>query len=524
MYTERTPHKKSRRLRQLGPAQYPAHEGPRWIQQLTHKSSRLVAFMNSCHKLMKLHAFAIARFLPSLQLGLPAPWRLPLLGLLLCLSAPCAAVELDGVKVALAENQGATVVKVERLAKFKLRLEVERKDNAKSLALRVDLPSSGPHAWPAADVEVRDAEGKALLVQRSGIEWEKLLIPLPAALTTCVVQAVEPAGGWPPPTRERDQTLVDSAGGLQLRVARWPHGRKAALSIRFDDSHPTHLSKAIPLLDEYGFRGTFMINPGKNESGSRHRSDFQDHLAEWTAVAKTDRHELANHSAHHRGGFGDEDMEAEVAEAAQAIWQLTPGRSKLTALNLGGGTRWDTTRTLRYYLAKYHQFDASSGSLGMDDVYGGRVQAFREMLARHLERGLWCRVHYHYIGEGLSTSEANFRAALDLVKQHQSELWIAGMADIHKYQTERNAAKLSLLKADAHQLHFQLTCATDPLLYDQPLAMELFAPATWKQSKVVIKGAQSTITPSVDVNQDGVMLLRFQVAPRDAAYSIHADS
>lgn len=226
--------------------------------------------------------------------------------------------------------------------------------------------------------------------------------------------------------------------------------------------------------------------------------------------------ELANHSAHHRGAKGDDDMEREIGGAAEAIWKLTPGRSKLMALNLGGGTMCETTRTLRHYLDKYHQFDASSGSLGMDDSYGGRVEAFRKALQTHLERGLWCRVHYHYIGEGLSSSEANFRAALDIAKRHQDKLWIAGMADIHKYQTERSSTKLTLVKSDAKSLAFQLDCATDATLYDQPLTLEVTAPA----AKVVIKDEAGASIATQLIEVGGAKLLRFEVPPRDAVYSI----
>ena len=155
-----------------------------------------------------------------------------------------------------------------------------------------------------------------------------------------------------------------------------------------------------------------MICPGGREPNSRRRSDFEDHRAEWEAVAQLGDQEFANHSAHHRGAIGDEDMEAEIGEAAKAIWKLFPGKSKLMALNLGGGTMWETTKTLRYYLDKYHLFDASSGSLGMDDVYGDRPSAFRQHLERHLEGNGWCRIHFHAIGQGLNTSEANFRAGI----------------------------------------------------------------------------------------------------------------
>jgi len=212
-------------------------------------------------------------------------------------------------------------------------------------------------------------------------------------------------------------------------------------------------------------------------------------------------------------------MEAEIGAAAQAIWNLTPGRSKLLALNLGGGTRWETTHTLRYYLDKYHQFDIS-GSLGMDDVYGRRVAAFREHVEGHLARGLWCRVHFHYIGEGLSSSEANFRAALDIAKEHQSDLWIAGMADIHKYQTQRNASKLTLRQSDSQRLTFQLTCLTDATLYDQPLTLEVAYPASLDVSRPTVKDAQGKAIFLRAGEAQGVPVLRFDVPPQDAVYSI----
>jgi len=159
---------------------------------------------------------------------------------------------------------------------------------------------------------------------------------------------------------------------------------------------------------------------------------FETQHTEWEAVMKQGDMELAEPLPRIIAVRRATRTWREIGGAAEAIRELTPGKSKLTALNLGGGTMWETTRTLRYYLDKYHQFDASSGSLGMDDSYGGRVEAFRKALRTHLDRGLWCRMRYHSIGEGLSSSEANFRAALDIAKQHQDKLWIAGMADIYQ--------------------------------------------------------------------------------------------
>jgi hypothetical protein len=128
-------------------------------------------------------------------------------------------VEVGGVKVTLNNNQGPAVVTAEPVERFKLRVHVAANGEIKPPAVRVELPNSGPNAWPA-DVEVRDASGKALLVQRTGIEWWQMLVPLPAGVTTCFVQAVEPRGSWPKPTSDKDRAIQDRVSGVKMRIAK----------------------------------------------------------------------------------------------------------------------------------------------------------------------------------------------------------------------------------------------------------------------------------------------------------------
>jgi hypothetical protein len=419
----------------------------------------------------------------------------------------------------LVDYQGPARLSIQAAGKRGLQIEVDPRSERQPLTLGVELPGSAQTTW-AADVEVLGAKGRPLSVRRSGIEWHKLFFSVPAERGTYVVHVVEPQGARPPVLPEDKRQATDAATGLIASIARWPDGRKAALSIRFDDSHPTHLSKAIPILREYGFRGTFMVNPGRAEPGRRQGSSFQEHRAEWEACARRGDQEFANHSLHHRGAIGDDDMEREIGDASKAIWELFPGKSKLLALNLGGGTQWQTTRTLRYYLDKYHLFDASAGSLGMDDVYGNRLAALRLHVQRHIERGLWCRIHYHAIGERLNASETNFRAAMEVVKEHAAPLWIAGMADIHKYQTERLAAGLEIKPETARRTLLKLSCATDPQLYDQPLTVEVALPPAWSAAQVQVKrgAADQATVPVVPVA--GTKAVRFLALPITATYTV----
>ena len=133
---------------------------------------------------------------------------LPLACLLLAPLASLHAADLGGVIVRLEGDDGPATVLAQLVEPFKMQITVNSANETKPLAIRVELPSSGPRAWPAADVEVRDAQGKALMVRRAGIEWSKLLIPVPAVAGNYFVQTVPPAGGKPSLPPEKERVLV----------------------------------------------------------------------------------------------------------------------------------------------------------------------------------------------------------------------------------------------------------------------------------------------------------------------------
>ncbi len=432
-----------------------------------------------------------------------------------------ASEAADGI-VALADPAGSATVSVVVLEKHKLRIDVEPTVGQTPSMLRVELPASGRDFWPAEDVEVLDSQGRPVSRRHNGIQWHNFTIRVPKEPSTYLVHVVDPSGGRPRVFPDKERQAADPVTGLSAVIAKWHDGRRAALCIRFDDSHPTHLSTVIPALREYGFRATFMINPGVRDERCppRWRSAYQQHRAEWEAVAGRGDQEFANHTLHHRGAISDEDMEREIGDAARAIWRLFPNRSKLLALNLGGGTWWETKRTLRCYLDKYPAC-LVSGSLGMDDTYGNRVPAFRQHLERSLKPGTgWCKVHFHSVGEGLASSEEHFLAVLDIVKEHESDLWIAGLADTYKYLTERRGAKLTIENRGPRRAVLGLVCSTVPELYDQPLTIDVTLPESWTHDRVVVADSRGNSVEACKVSTSADPLLRFRVLPKDAEYTI----
>ena len=70
----------------------------------------------------------------------------------------------------------------------------------------------------------------------------------------------------------------------------WPEGRKAAVSLAYDDALASQLDIAIPALDRHGLKGSFYIVPAHDVVRLR--------MDDWRAAARNG-HELANHSLFH---------------------------------------------------------------------------------------------------------------------------------------------------------------------------------------------------------------------------------
>jgi hypothetical protein len=120
----------------------------------------------------------------------------------------------------------------------------------------------------------------------------------------------------------------------------------------------------------------------------------------------------------------------------------------------------------------------------------------------------------------MSSRLGKLRAALDVVKEQEASLWIAGMADIYKYQVESGTASLSLVESTDHRLIFRLSCQTDPGLYDQRLTIEVTTPPDWPADRTRLRDSQGGTVAVRRAQSAGQAILRFDVPPRTAGYTI----
>jgi len=304
------------------------------------------------------------------------------------------------------------------------------------------------------------------------------------------------------------------------RVCHWSGGKQAALSLRFDDSHPTHAEVAVPILDEMGLIGTFLVNPG-NDS-------YKQHQQAWEGPILQRGHELANHTLNHRGAKTDAEADEQIGMPTNLLRQLQPAKKQIT-FEPGGATLWLQRKPFEFFVAKYHLCDINDtrnlGHAVLSCTVAHSwfsVAAFDERLTETIASGGWFQPYFHQIDETghLHISPSDFRRVLELVAAHRADLWPAGMTAIHEYEQEREKASVWPSPHGDDALTLEFMCGTDPNLYTQPLTLEVDLPAG-THSATVTDSSGDMLACRIE-NAEGGPVLRFEVPPADARFTVGA--
>ena len=241
----------------------------------------------------------------------------------------------------------------------------------------------------------------------------------------------------------------------------WPEGRKAAVSLAYDDALDSQLDTAIPALDRHGLKGSFYLILSAETVRTR--------LADWRAAA-ANGHELGNHSLFHQcSGKGPErswvapQRNLDTTTVAQMRDQVELASTMLQAID---------GRSARTYTAPCGEVAAMDGSyLGavsplfvgiklvggavVDDMVtldpaavpvaapvgmsGAQLIALVEEAGR---KGTMANFTFHGIGgDHLQVSAQAHEELLAYLAKHRDDYWTAPFVDIMGWVRQQQAKR-----------------------------------------------------------------------------------
>ena len=224
----------------------------------------------------------------------------------------------------------------------------------------------------------------------------------------------------------------------------WPAGRRAAVSLSFDDARPSQLSDGLPVFAESNTKVTFFLTAG----------NIGTHADDWRRAAGAG-HELGNHNVNNpcSGNFAWsapralEDatlatMRTEMTDASRIIEQATGARPVSFAYPCGQTFVGRGLHVSSYVPLVSELFIAGRGWLNegpndpvrvdlaqvfgypMDDV---EFEALRPAVDDAIERGQWLVLAGHDIGAGPGhqvTRTSMLRALLAYVQDPARGVWV----------------------------------------------------------------------------------------------------
>lgn len=272
------------------------------------------------------------------------------------------------------------------------------------------------------------------------------------------------------------------------QVAPWKDDKRAPFVLMFDDSMPSHVKTVLPELAKRKLVGVFYINPGSGHYGANKRVWEKDMPAAGMV--------LANHTFTHQGAADVANLEEEITKCNDVLDKIAADAGQKPTLYSFGRPgvpqgKWNVTDKELEAVLKKHRLvmrpNVPFAKINLKDA-----SAMNSRVEKALDSGKPDAVAFHGVGgEWLSIDTPEFIALLDFIDKKRERLWITDPISIHKYEMERDAAKVEVVVANGQQIRLRLTSSADAKVYDEPLTLVSQVPASWKNVKVT-QGKQST--------------------------------
>jgi len=240
----------------------------------------------------------------------------------------------------------------------------------------------------------------------------------------------------------------------------WPQGKRAAVSLSFDDARASQLDVGIPILNEYGVKATFYVS----------MENAEKRVDGWKAVAAAG-HEIGNHSMRHpcTGNFPWSRQKAlEDYTLAQMAAELDQASSKIEGLlgvhpvtyaypcgmkYVGRGERARSYVPLvaeRFLAGRGWRDEGANDPAFCDPAQlmtiefdGLTFEQLKTLVDETAKNGFWLVLCGHDVGPGgrQTTRGDTLRAFCEYAGDPANGLWVDTVADVARYVRDRQAAR-----------------------------------------------------------------------------------
>ncbi len=251
------------------------------------------------------------------------------------------------------------------------------------------------------------------------------------------------------PSNLQDKEL---AGFEQQEDFRWPEGKRAAISLTFDDARFSQVERGLPILDEYGVKATFYVSI----------EPLEERLDAWKRAA-ANGHEIGNHSLTHpcSGNFpfiGKRALENytldimrnELEESNNIIERLLGVRPVSYAypcgqkyVGRGRDVKSYVPVVAEDFMAGRGWMDEWSNDPGFCDMAqlmameldGKDIEQVKQLFDRTLANGGWLVFCGHDIGEGgrQTTLSSTLKALCEYAQDPANGLWLDTVEAVARY-------------------------------------------------------------------------------------------
>jgi beta-glucosidase len=246
-------------------------------------------------------------------------------------------------------------------------------------------------------------------------------------------------------------------GGGNGSGFRWPEGKKAAISLSFDDARASQVDNGVPIFDRYNIKATFYVSPG----------NVKNRIDKWKAAAAKG-HEIANHTMVHpcSGNFpfardrALEDftlaqMAQDIDEASNFIESIFGTRPNTFAYPCGQSFVGRGQNTKSYVPIVANKFLAGRGWLDeapndpiycdLSKIYGMASDGYdfayiKKLVDQTVESGGWLVLCGHEIlpsGNHLTTYTSMLEELAAYISNPRNGIWAATVSDVASYIREQ---------------------------------------------------------------------------------------